>query len=68
MTINSNKNKYKLTRAKVEIHFIGATRNDPTGGLRSAIQRCELMEMIVRMAQGYIINKYGGNARISKHL
>ena len=41
--INKNQNesfekkKHKLSRAQLEVNFIGATRNDATGGLRSAI-------------------------------
>lgn len=52
--INATKNlkeKNKVSRGFAEISFIKATRRDDTKGLESALQRSELYEFILRMAQ-----------------
>ena len=44
------KKNQKLERGRIELSFIKATEGDSTGGLKSAMQRAELFDMIIRMA------------------
>jgi len=60
--------KENLTQAMAELCFIRATRNDETKGLKSAIQRCELFEMIIRLAMQWIKTVWSARALISDHL
>jgi len=60
--------KEQITRAMAEICFIRATRNDTTVGLTSALQRCELYEMIIRLAMQWIKTVWSFKESISDHL
>ena len=48
--------------------FIRATRNDATHGLGSAIQRCELYEMIIRLCRQWVMTVWTVKEPVSDHL
>lgn len=57
-----------IIRSKVELCFISATSGDDTHGLRSAMQRCELLDFLVRFAKTMVYQYYGPKAQIATHL
>lgn len=61
-------NVKKMFRSQVELCFIGATRNDDTKGLKSAMQRSELLDFLLRTSQQFVSNNHGGKEPASNHL
>ena len=59
--------KIRLTRAELELSFIASTRFDDTKGLKSAMQRMELIEFILRVGKNWIKKVYP-KAQPSEHL
>ena len=59
--------KKRVTRAELELCFIASTRFDDTKGLKSAMQRMELIEFLLRVAKNWIKKVYP-KAKTSDHL
>jgi len=57
-----------LSRSKIEIAFIAATKGDETKGPKSGLQRRELLEFIMRMSQTWMQSAYGSSRQTSKYL
>ena len=64
----SLKKNQKVQRSKAEVAFIAATKGDETIGLKSALQRRELIEFIIRVAQTWMQAAYGSAKQTSKYL
>jgi len=60
--------KQKLQRMNVELAFIRATRSDSTMGLKSALQRRELFEFVLRMASQWVQRLWSEKEKLSDHL
>jgi hypothetical protein len=58
----------KIIRSQVELAFIQATRCDDTKGIRSAMQRSELYEFILRLAANWVERVYSQKEKVSPHL
>lgn len=55
-------------RSKLELCFISATSEDETLGLRSAMQRSELLNFLVRLAKTMVYQNYSTKDPVSQHL
>ena len=55
-------------RAQVELSFIQSTRNDDTRSLKSALQRAELYEFILRLRRNWVDRAYSPKDKVSQHL
>jgi hypothetical protein len=52
----------------VELSFISTTRNDKQTGLKATLQRKELMELILRLAQNWVKQQYSSKERVADHI
>ena len=58
----------KLFQGQVELQFISATKFDATKGLKSALQRWELIEFIMRIARAWTTQNHYSRTFCSEHL
>ncbi len=65
---NFKSEKEIVPRGVVELAFIGATRRDETHGLKSAMQRSELFEFILRIATVWVERVYSPEEKVSPYL
>lgn len=61
-------NYKKVQRSQVELCFIGATRTDDTKGLKSAMQRSELLDFLLRLAIQFLKANFETREPLSHHL
>ena len=57
-----------MQRAESELCFIGATRTDETMGLKSALQRAELFDFLLRLARHFVKANFDSKERISSRI
>ena len=60
--------KFKIPQGLIELSFIKATRFDDTIGLRSAMQRQELIEFLLRLAKSWVNQVYSSKVNLCDHL